>query len=177
MTNMLKDAENHWVEKLPISKELRDEMIKEIAKRMFRKLAAVKEFLKIDGYEDICAGLYSFALEEYGKILLLQSYPTADIIEIKYKDGFRNHHKKLNLVHAKFPEYVKLNKGEFNRKEFNFQEFNVDIVADLEARQGVFHTDFTECANGVMRIPSVEKAVLEKAVIAFEKAISKQSFP
>src|SRR5437870_13866809 len=103
MTSKLKDADNHWVEKLLISKELRDEMIRETAHRMFRKLAAVKEFLGVNGYEDICAGLYTFALEEYGKILHLQSYATNDIIEIKYKHGFRHHPTKFDLVKSKLP--------------------------------------------------------------------------
>lgn len=176
MSSKLKDS-NHWVEKLPISKELRDEMIRETADRMFRKVAAVKEFLKVDGYEDICAGLYTFALEEYGKILLLQSYPTADIIEIKYKDGFMNHHRKFNLIKdALTSECLELNKGDFNKEEFNPEEFNVDVAADLDSRLGVFYTDFIDSADGIKRIPTVNKEALEKAVQAFGSFLAKQTF-
>ena len=175
MSNKLKDVDNHWLEKLPISKELRDEMIKETATRILRKIAAVKEFLMVDGYEDICGGLYTFALEEYGKILLLQNYPTTDIIEIKYKDGFRSHRTKFNLAEHKLPsECLRLNAGEFNKEEFNPEEFNTDVAADLEARLGVFFTDFTDSADRTRRIPTVRKVDLEKAIKAFESFLGKQ---
>lgn len=72
-----------------------------IQKNIIRILQATKELLRIQGYEDICAGLYTFAIEEYGKILFLQSFPVSTNNTIKFphkrdgRKGFLNHYEKF----------------------------------------------------------------------------------
>jgi hypothetical protein len=174
---MLRDAKG-WVEKLPITRQLRDQMIVETVKRITRKLDAVKELLKVNGYEDICAGLYTFALEEYGKVVLLQSYPTADTIEIHYKYGFRDHKRKFPLAKNKLPtECMQLHDGGFDRNSFDAESFDVDVVADLDSRLGIFYTDFTDSADRIKGIPVVDKLSLRNAVQKFEMYLAAQKFP
>jgi hypothetical protein len=57
-----------------IDVELRDETVFYIQKAILRNLTAIRQFLKIPGYEYICAGLYTYAVEEFGKILYLKSF-------------------------------------------------------------------------------------------------------
>jgi hypothetical protein len=59
---------------LAITPELRDEMVRFIKKRIIRNLEASKRFLELkdEDYNDICAGLHTYAVEEYGKMLFLE---------------------------------------------------------------------------------------------------------
>lgn len=51
---------------------LRDEMICFIQRRIIHNLEATKRFLELgENYKDICGGIYTYAVEEYGKILFL----------------------------------------------------------------------------------------------------------
>lgn len=59
------------IPELEIKIELRDEMVFGIQKRIIHNLEAIKQFLNFQSYDDICAGLYTYAVEEYGKILFL----------------------------------------------------------------------------------------------------------
>lgn len=98
---MIKDANGHPISDLEITIKLKNEMMSNIQKNIIRILQATKELLRIQGYEDICAGLYTFAIEEYGKILFLQSFPvsTNNTIKFPYKrdgrKGFLNHNEKF----------------------------------------------------------------------------------
>jgi hypothetical protein len=71
---MIKDKNGNTADIAEIKVELRDEMVSYIQNRIIRNVEAIKEFLQIPGYEDICAGLYTYAVEEYGKILFLNSF-------------------------------------------------------------------------------------------------------
>ena len=71
---MITDKNEHPVECLEIEIELRDKMVSHIQNAIIRNLEAIQKFLQIPGYEDICAGLYTYALEEFGKMLYLKSF-------------------------------------------------------------------------------------------------------
>ena len=50
------------------------------------------------GNVEICAGLYTYAVEEYGKIVLLKKSRKIDgHAKIKYFKGFRDHYTKFRL--------------------------------------------------------------------------------
>jgi hypothetical protein len=98
---MIRDNKGNPVGCLTITTALRDAMVLTIQKRIIHNLEAIKELLKIQGYEDVCAGLYTYAIEEYGKILFLMSFPVsaANEITFPYKQdgakGFLNHREKF----------------------------------------------------------------------------------
>jgi hypothetical protein len=51
------------VDHLEIEVELRDRMMSHIQKAIIRNLEAIKKFHQIPHCEDICAGLYTYAVE------------------------------------------------------------------------------------------------------------------
>ena len=73
-------------------------MKRSIRKRIIHNLEATQRFLELKEkkYDDICAGVYTYAVEEYGKILFLSALnPTStnNQIPIQYtdeKEGFLN---------------------------------------------------------------------------------------
>jgi len=70
---MITGENGYPVDCLEIEVELRDKMVSHIKNATIRNLEAIQKFLQIPGYEEICAGLYTYAVEEYGKLLYLKS--------------------------------------------------------------------------------------------------------
>lgn len=72
------------------------------------------------------------------------------------------------------PECIIL-KGSFSKKTFG-DSFSHDIVADTEARLGIFYVDF-ECesdnATKVKKIPYVNEAKLKAAIVGLEDVYEK----
>ena len=81
---VIKDNNGNIEASLTITTALRDQMTSSIQKRIIHNLEATKELLKIQGYEKVCAGLYSYAIEEYGKILFLKSFPVSATNEFTF---------------------------------------------------------------------------------------------
>jgi hypothetical protein len=79
--------------------------------------------------EYICAGVYTFVLEEFGKLTLLAQYPKMknNKREIKYANEFMNHEAKfaaaLDYLQANgFEESCVLNNhGDFSPKSFSWK--------------------------------------------------------
>lgn len=87
---------------------LRDDMVCFIQKRIIHNLEATKRFLELEEekYDDICAGIYTYAVEEYGKILFLNRLsrlppPNSDRLKVPYthrNKGFLDHKHKFPLA-------------------------------------------------------------------------------
>jgi hypothetical protein len=81
---------------LEIDVGLRNEMRRFIQARIIHNLEATKRLLELgEDYKDICGGIYTYAVEEYGKILFLSSLgpeaPNNNKVEVRYthdKKGF-----------------------------------------------------------------------------------------
>ena len=59
---------------LKIDVGLRDEMRRFIQDRIIHNLEATKRLLELgEDYKDVCGGIYTYAVEEYGKILFLNN--------------------------------------------------------------------------------------------------------
>lgn len=95
------------VERFEIEVGLRDEMRRIIRDRIIHNLEATKRFLQLgEDYKDICAGIYTYAVEEYGKILflnILSRLPPAnsDRLKVPYthrNKGFLDHKHKFPLA-------------------------------------------------------------------------------
>jgi len=72
MTNPLKDSKNRWVKYLIITEDLRNKTIEITHQRILKLLDSAQILLDNGGHLAICAGLYTYAVEEYGKIVLLR---------------------------------------------------------------------------------------------------------
>ena len=84
-SSMIRDAKGYATEIAQISPDLRDKMILVIRDRIIRNLLAIKQLVVIGGYDDICGGLYTYVVEEYGKILFLKSLPVGNDGKIEFK--------------------------------------------------------------------------------------------
>jgi AbiV family abortive infection protein len=145
------------------------------------KLAASKQLLEMNNSVAISAALYTFALEEYGKFLLLQKCSRSEHTNrrhIVYARQFADHKYKFNLAFQDLAEnnhtvcYLLNDKGEFNHEEFSW-EFNIGLLADTEARLSILHTDLMDSEKGVIiqSNPEVEKETLSRAIGELESVI------
>lgn len=157
---------------------LMDETIDLIKNGIYRKLAAARHMIDYD--KEIAAGIYVYALEELGKLLVLKkSKQKGDKYAVKYSEKFLEHEVKFSTAFGYLrkhghPECIIL-KGSFSKKTFG-DSFSHDIVADTEARLGIFYVDF-ECesdnATKVKKIPYVNEAKLKAAIVGLEDVMKK----
>jgi len=123
----------------------------------------------------VSAGLVTYAVEEYGKLLILQTLePKNGKIEIEYKKLFRTHKVKFEAAHANLPTKSKtIGKGIFDPAIFDPRIFDTKAPEpSFEARTAIFYSDIDE--NGEIRMmPYVHAKQLRKAIESFEKIIKK----
>ncbi len=87
------------------------------------------------GNPTVSAGLYTFAVEEYGKYLYLKSLEPIDgKYHIDYANEFTNHTSKFEKALSNLPDECKLiNLGEKEENpEFYEPDFHDDIIADFD---------------------------------------------
>jgi hypothetical protein len=166
----------------------RDDMRCFIKNNIIHNLEAIKRFLELneEKYDDICAGVYTYAVEEYGKFLYLSSLsprPPNNKIAIQYTDnngGFLDHRHKFELALNALPDCCKvLFEGGFTDSGFTKTGFTHDTVADFEARKSIFYADFDKENNFASKLePSLfKRELLVKAVDEFLKIIQAQKCP
>lgn len=164
---MLKDKDGKWVENLEIAEELWKRTIEETLHGTVRLLQSAEKLLEGGGDEAICAGLYTYAVEEYGKILLLKQYtPSAGKVTIKFKDLFRAHSKKFGAAADNLPKECTTLKGPvFDPRVFDSRVFDTkEVIADFEARTAIFYCDLLDSADGIRPVPQVDMGRLTKAI-------------
>jgi hypothetical protein len=192
MTYNTKPIEKCKVVGLEIVIGLRNDMVRFIQERIIDNLEATKRFLGLNEtkYDDICAGIYTYAIEEYGKILFLNSLnpmlpPNNNKIKIKYthdNNGFLDHDHKFNLAlnDKDLPDSCKvLLKGGFTNTGFTKSGFTQPTIPDFETRMAVFYADFDENKNynSILTPPQVDRGLLENAVHEFLKFMNAQRYP
>jgi len=118
-------------------------------------------------YEDphVSAALYIFAIEEFGKALILQEYKSVqDEVTIQYKYEFLDHTKKFEKGLKELPaECHILHKGNFGA---NYgANFDIDEYASIEARFDILYSDLNDQKN-INILPQID---VEKLEIGLEK--------
>jgi hypothetical protein len=156
-------SENQWIE-----------MMQHVRNGIFRKLDAVRKIQLID--KDIAAGIYVYAVEEFGKLLLLREAPSHNgKRRVKYAEEFVIHKVKTK----KASDYFRSNNfhvcmilaqgcpGQTSDvEEANWDNVIVDLAADTKARLSIFYSDFVYDSNNnpvVESPPDVEPEMLQKA--------------
>jgi hypothetical protein len=143
-TNITKKTKKGKVLEFEIDIGLRDDIVRFIRDRIIHNLEATKRFLELkeEEYDDICAGIYTYAVEEYGKFLYLRRLsPTSpnNTITIQYTDdnqGFLDHRHKFKLALDTLPDSCKtLRQGGFTSTGFISSGFVTDTPADFDARK------------------------------------------
>jgi hypothetical protein len=171
---MLKDSNGLKPSQIEISEDVWKQMMGFIRDGILRKINVVRHMQTAD--KDIAAGLYVYAVEEFGKLLLLRDAPSLNCKRtIKYYEGFLNHKTKIK----KASDYFRSNN--FNvcmilaqgcpgqssdLGDGNWDNVIVDLAADTEARLSIFYADFVynHHKNPVLESPpDVEPKMLQRA--------------
>jgi hypothetical protein len=158
--------------------------------RIIYNLEATKRLLEQGEkkYDDICSGIYTYGIEEYGKILFLDNLkssqpPNNNKLKVRYThhdNGFLDHEHKFNLAlkDKDLPPSCKvLRKGDFKRGDFKDGDYVMDTPADMKARMSVFYADFNkeDNYNSILK-PEFGRDLLVKAVDDFLKFIKAQKY-
>jgi hypothetical protein len=182
-----KDCE---VDFLYIDEGLRDEMRRFIKERIIQNLEATKRLLELgEDYIDTCVGIYTYAIEEYGKILFLKDLrPTPeknDKLRVRYinrNNGFRAHEHKFNLAldSKDLPDSCKvLLEGGFIPSGFEASGFITPTRPNMKTRMSVFYADFDENNNynSILKSPEVKRELFVTAVDDFLQHIREENYP
>ena len=165
--NALKDNNGNWVVSLEITEELWMKLMQETLSGVIRLLESCEKLLANGGSEIICAGLYVYAVEEYGKLLFLKkSNQIAGKRCIIYRNKFRNHDAKFDIAIKNLPpECITLHQAAFDPADFDSADFDTEnIITDNEARLNVFYADLSDDAADVKSVPFIETDLLKKAI-------------
>ena len=169
MTNPLKDGKNRWVKYLIITEDMRNKTIEISRQRILKLLDSAQILLDNGGTVTICAGLFTYAVEEFGKIVLLRKSRKIDgHVRVNYKKGFRDHNTKFRLAVKKLPnECTTLQIGPFDPKFFDTET----IIADFKSRMSVFYTNFLELGVNIESVPLVSEQRLKIAIVTLRKIV------
>lgn len=137
---------------------------------VIRVLDASNKLLLNEGNEAICAGLYTYAVEEYGKLLLLKQYvPSNGKVTIDYEKIFKRHEDKyqaaIENLTKQAPECTILTRRMFDPAIFDPQIFDTTaIIADFKTRMAIFYCDIANSGDGIKQVPPVDKSLLKNAI-------------
>ena len=118
----------------------------------------------------MCAGLYTHAVEEYGKLLYLKGLsPANGKVDIEYENKFKNHKFKFNLTLNNLPQNCNvLREAPFDSNVFDDNVFDAtDTEADWETRLTILNTDIDNQGN-VVAYPLVDEKLLPKVISNFK---------
>lgn len=127
----------------------------------------------------VAGGLYTYALEEYGKLLLIRSLPEkGGSVSVPYREIFRSHSKKFRAALDALPyECRLLGGGIFDPRIFDPRIFDTDVLeATFSARASQFYTDIDRGGEpAASRRPRAK--TLEKAPRGLERAAAEWEAP
>jgi len=149
---------------------------------ILKLLDAADILLANNGDVAISAGLYTYAVEEYGKLVLLSDCVSTDgKVEIDYWKlfGGRDSHKtKFLAAISKMPDECKnigvdycggyFPKGAFPRGWFPDES---SVVADFESRKAIFYCGLDKSKNSIVSVPLVGKKSLKTAIDKLETIV------
>lgn len=178
---MLKDSKRKKPLEIEISEDLRIKMVQHVRNGIFRKLDAVRKMQSID--TEIAAGIYVYAVEEFGKLLLLRDAESQNgMRKINYKDEFVKHEAKIEKAFEHFRSNnfhvcMILRQGcpgqTSDVDDGNWDNVIVDLPADTEARLSIFYSDFVYDHNqnpDTESLLDVEPKMLQRATDQLENA-------
>jgi hypothetical protein len=173
---MLKDSKGHKPSHIDISEDQWNQMKQHIRDGILRKINAVSKIQKID--KDMAAGLYVYAVEEFGKLLLFRDAPLLNgMRKVTYRDEFVAHEMKIKKAfeyfrNNGFDACIVLAQGCLEASELEKGEFVIDLSADKDARLSIFYSDFIYYENlpVIESPPEVEPKMLQRAAEQLEIA-------
>jgi hypothetical protein len=170
---MLQDKPSH----IDIPENQWKEMMQNILNGIFQKLNVVKNILTIDMY--IAAGIYIYAVEEFGKLLLLKNANVIkDMRRVVYEKEFLSHTRKFKAAFDyfqtnKYDSCFVLSEGDFVPSDVVWSDYYIGLLSNTGARLSVFYSDFTYDKNLSVIIetpPVIDLGLLQKASNELERA-------
>jgi AbiV family abortive infection protein len=163
--------------------------------RIINKLEAAKELLKVSRYDNVSAGLYTYAIEEFGKLIILnncEQIAKQTKKKIKYKNEFTCHEKKIGTAFdylqdyssTSYKCYVLNDEGSYSPRSFTWRGYNIGLLADFKARMSIFYTDLSYQSNKngeatdeiiIEELPKIERKLLYEAIDELRTIISQFS--
>lgn len=121
----------------------------------------------------VAASLYTYAVEEYGKLLLLGSLPEkGGVVSVPYREIFRSHDKKFNAALEKLPAECALTRqGPPDLSILNPAIFDMGMGASFEGRTRLLYLDMDPDGNPVAPRPPAP-AQLAKAIGGLEREVA-----
>ena len=131
---------NYPPESIPILTQ--NNLLDEIRARVLKILDNVEILLNNGGDLQICGALYTHAIEEYGKFILIKNSVVSNGICTIDMTSFKDHDSKIKLAQQNLPsDCFTLKQGSFGKHNFGRSNFSVHEVADWEARLSIFNAD------------------------------------
>jgi AbiV family abortive infection protein len=167
---------------MDILKQEWNQMLRLTSDGIIRKLDSARRFVDID--KDISAGLYTYAIEEFGKLILLsnsKSIANNTKRKVIYAEEFTNHEKKFQTAFDYLQNnghedcYVLNDEGDSSPKDSAWSDFNVGLLADFEARLSIFYSDFVYDVNQnivIQKPPAVDSEMLREAINKLESVVN-----
>jgi AbiV family abortive infection protein len=177
---MLKSKPQH----VDISEHQWQEMMQNVGDGIYRKLKAAKQITAYD--KEMAAGLYVYAVEEFGKLLLLKKAVVLNgMRRIIYDKEFVTHSKKFETAFDYFQANghdacLVISEGDFVVSDVVWRDFEIRMLANTQARLSIFYSDFTydDKHNIIIeKPPDVDLNILQKAIDELEKATNNLNIP
>jgi len=179
---VLKDEKGKKPHELEIPEEKWIETKYIIREGIRKKLNVAKKLVETD--EEVSAGLYIYAIEEFGKLLLLDNSKLKDGKgKINYEKEFVKHEIKFAkafdyLQERNYNTCIVLNdEGSYSPESFSWRSFTIGLIPKTEARLSIFYVDFVytneDTKNiAIMKNPLIDVKILRKAINELESAIN-----
>src|SRR5919108_3686756 len=131
---------------IDIPEKLWKKMMQHVLDGVFQKLNAVKNMQTIDLY--VAAGIYIYAVEEFGKLLLLKNANVLNgIRRVVYEKEFLSHTKKFKAAFDyfqanRYDSCLVLSEGDVVPSDVVWSDAIIGLLANTGARLSVFYSDF-----------------------------------
>ena len=162
---------------IDIPEKLWKKMMQHVLDGVFQKLNAVKNMQTIDLY--VAAGIYIYAVEEFGKLLLLINANVLNgIRRVVYEKEFLSHTKKFKAAFDyfqanRYDSCLVLSEGDVVPSDVVWSDAIIGLLANTGARLSVFYSDFVYDNNQNIIIetpPTIDLDLLQKASNELERA-------
>jgi AbiV family abortive infection protein len=163
--------------RLEISEQLWNELKKNTLAGIIRLLEAADILLSSNGDVSISAGLYTYAIEEYGKLnLLSECIPENGKVKIKNQlfYGRESHDLKFKAALNKLPDECKYIGVDYWAGYFpkgfwgGWFPDERSVVAGFKSRLAIFYCDLDDSKKTIKPVPLVGKKSLETAIEKFK---------
>lgn len=176
---------NSKLSHVDIPEQIWKEMMHNVRGGIFRKLEAASNVLAID--KDVAAGVYVYAVEEFGKLLLLKRASVLDgVRRVAYKDEFINHNYKFKAAFDYFQANghdacLVISQGWFVVSDVAWDAIERRLLAETQSRLSIFYSDFAyddkQQKIVIERPPTIDINILKKAIDELKSATNKLTIP